>query len=186
VNFWSWHVHGSHSVYLQNRVWHRGGVSERHAPPHSLEVVTQALSGDDGPRGMHSADSTWGARAAATVAPEERAPATTREARERPEVRVAATMTTTKAVMAPSNGRARCRLLGSVVCMTVHASFCDQFLRSGGLQSCTCFYVTFYTYICQHQEVFNSFYVGSVFTLINAYFTLKTEGFYVRTWRCVH
>jgi hypothetical protein len=19
--FWSWHVHGSHSVYLQNRVW---------------------------------------------------------------------------------------------------------------------------------------------------------------------
>jgi hypothetical protein len=23
VNYWSWHVHGSHSVYLQNRVWQR-------------------------------------------------------------------------------------------------------------------------------------------------------------------
>jgi hypothetical protein len=25
VNYWSWHVHGSHSVYLQNRVWQCGG-----------------------------------------------------------------------------------------------------------------------------------------------------------------
>jgi hypothetical protein len=30
---------------------------------------------------------------------------------------------------------------------------------------------------CQHQEVFNSFNVGSVFMLITAGFTLKNEGF---------
>ena len=40
------------------------------------------------------------------------------------------------------------------------------------------FYVTLYIYLCQYKEVFNNFYVGSVFTLITFGFTLKTEGFY--------
>jgi hypothetical protein len=29
VNFWSWHVHGSHSVYLQNRVWQEWTIGNR-------------------------------------------------------------------------------------------------------------------------------------------------------------
>jgi hypothetical protein len=44
VNYWSWHVHGSHSVYLQNRVWHisiplAGDVPPQHlmSPVHSVD-----------------------------------------------------------------------------------------------------------------------------------------------------
>jgi hypothetical protein len=39
-----------------------------------------------------------------------------------------------------------------------------------GIQSCTYFYVTLYIYLCQQQEVFNDFNVGSEFTLINVGF----------------
>jgi hypothetical protein len=52
------------------------------------------------------------------------------------------------------------------VCLNARSWWSDD------IQSRIYFYVT-YIYLCQHQEVFNNFHVGSVFTLI-------TMGFYAQ------
>jgi hypothetical protein len=61
--------------------------------------------------------------------------------------------------------------LHACVCWGTRLNACSRW--SDDIQSRTYFYVTLYTYLCQHQEVFNSFHVGTVFTLI-------TAGFYAR------
>jgi hypothetical protein len=54
VNYWSWHVHGSHSVYLQNRVWQC--TEQSGAPPdmnstRSLSFFSEADRWNLGPLG---------------------------------------------------------------------------------------------------------------------------------------
>jgi hypothetical protein len=78
-------------------------------PPHSLAVVTQGLNDDNGPKGMHSDDSPGGA--CSGISGPAGASASHGPGRhEWLEARVAAVVTTAKAMMAPSNGHVRCEL----------------------------------------------------------------------------